>query len=102
MEETILRLFAQGLPPSKIDQTLNLPRYTARGVISDTWLADKQIKVAPPKPKRTQRVRFSDELVRTIRATKGKLFAKDVAKQYGISESSVRRIWSGETYGHVR
>ena len=99
MEETVLQLFRQGMPPSEIDRTLRLPEHTAHRVITETWLADK---AKPEKQRKQVRRRLTDELVRAIRATKGKLFVKDAAEKYGVSESSVRRIWSGESYGYIR
>lgn len=45
--------------------------------------------------------RFTDEEVRTIRETRGKVTARELAGCYGVSTNIIWRIQTGETYKHV-
>ena len=104
MNDRIMQLFAHGMPPSRIDRTLKLPSESARKAIVGAWLAEKEGRESrkPEKPRVPQKRRFSTEVVKAVRAADGELSVKQAAITYGVSESTVRRIWNGELYREVK
>lgn len=55
----------------------------------------------PSKGSKNPFAKLNEEIVRQIKAEKGREIGRVVAAKYGVDGSTVTRIWSGKTWGHV-
>ena len=122
MEDKTLKIMAMhhaGMACPRIANALGMPTGIVRRHIVEEWARDKERAVANRQmnarinankkhkarvakvEREKQTRRFPDDLVRAIRAQNGVESASKCAIRFGVSSSSVYRIWLGETYREV-
>lgn len=99
----IIKLFREGLSCSQIAAKAGHPPAYVHRIIVGSW-SDADACKEPTKAKGAAGTRrnIPDETVRRIRSAKGRMNASDTARAYGVSKTSVRRIWIGETHKEVK
>ena len=45
--------------------------------------------------------KFTNEMIKAIRWSKGKIKQKELAEIYGVHRVTIWRIWKGETWRHL-
>ena len=104
-DETILELFSQGHSCSAIAAASGiLSEDHVRGVIVGKWHRDKSESGdarMTVSPKNGRKAALPPETVRRIRKAMGRMRVADTARAYGVSKTTVMRIWRGESYKEV-
>lgn len=102
-DSDILDLFQRGLSCSQIAQIAGRTPGYVHGLIVRTWRQDKEgVSRAREKPEPVvQRRHVPPELARQIKAAKGQMPVKAATIEFNVSDSTVRRIWSGESHKEV-
>ena len=103
-DEEILDLFHRGLSCTQIALVAKRTPGYVHGLIVRTWRQDKEgVSRAQKKPEPVvHRKHVPPELARRILAAKGHMPVKAATIEFNVSDSTVRRIWSGESHKEVQ
>lgn len=105
--EEIIRRRQLGEWPTDIARALGVSRNTVIGVCFRAGLADKEAgKCMVPRGESSGAAKLTASDVRAIRAEyipwRRGFGYKALAKRYGVAQSTIERVVSGETWGHLR
>ena len=63
--------------------------------------ADKFVHGTTNRGERSPVAKLTEEDIKEIRGMQGKLFQREIAHKFGITQSNVSRILKGELWGHI-